>query len=85
MRKLIGIAVMIVVLLLGIAFACLNHESVTINYFIGQSQLALSLLLVIAFAAGGIIGLLVSMVVILKQKTQNHLLKRQLKKMEHAS
>ena len=78
--RIFSYIVLIILLFLGIAFACLNYKSVTINYFIGQSQVALSLLLVIAFAIGGVLGLIVSSVVLIRQKAENMRLKHQLKK-----
>lgn len=82
MRKFISLIVILILLIMGIAFACLNHQLVHLNYLVGEADLALSLLLVCAFALGGIIGLAVGGLVLVKHKTENHFLRRKLRKME---
>lgn len=82
MRKLISLIIIIILLIIGIAFACLNHQQVHLNYLVGQANLALSLLLVCAFALGGVIGLAIGGIVLVKHKTENHFLRRKLRKME---
>lgn len=78
--RIISYIVLLILLFLGITFACLNYKPVIIHYFIGQSHVALSLLLVAAFAIGGVLGLIVSMAVIVRQKAENLRLKHKLKK-----
>ena len=46
------------ILLLGVGFACLNAEMVSVNFYIRTYQLPLSLLLVLIFGFGMLIGLL---------------------------
>ena len=48
----------ILVILLGFTFACLNIESVTLHYYIGQTVLPLSLLLVLTLLLGVLLGML---------------------------
>ncbi len=74
--------VLIFVILLGLTFACLNADSVSINYYIGSNELPLSFLLVITFALGGIIGLLVSSFVVLKLKRDNYRLRQRARVVE---
>jgi putative membrane protein len=57
----------------------LNSQSVVINYYIGQRTIPLSLLLVIVFAIGSLLGLLVSSWIVFKTKMQNHKLRKRLK------
>lgn len=58
----------ILLLLLALSFALLNAEAVNINYYLGMSQVPLSILLVFAFGIGCIVGLLVSMSWYLRSK-----------------
>ncbi len=77
--KIISCILAFLILLIGLTFACLNAESVTINYYIGVSQLPLSLLLVLVFSLGSLLGLLFSACVYIKQKRQQLRLKQQIK------
>jgi uncharacterized membrane protein YciS (DUF1049 family) len=64
---------------MGITFAVLNEGLVTINYYIGQKTLPLSLLMVFVFALGCFSGLLVGGWLLLKVKVKNYRLKQRLK------
>jgi len=55
---------------------------VTLNYYIGQRLMPLSLLLVSFFAAGCVIGMLVSLWMMMRIKIRNHQLQKQLKTAE---
>ncbi len=77
--RIITYILLFLILILGITFACLNAEPVTINYYIGKHSLALSLLLVLVFAIGGILGLIIGSIMLLKQKTKNIHLQNRLK------
>jgi putative membrane protein len=59
-------------------FATLNSESVTINYYLGSSTLPLSLLLVLVFALGCLIGMLVGFWLVIKSKLSNYRLRQRL-------
>lgn len=51
----------VLVILLGFTFACLNIESVTLHYYIGQTVLPLSLLLVLTLLLGVLLGMLTTL------------------------
>lgn len=51
----------VLVILLGFTFACLNIESVTLHYYLGQTALPLSLLLVLTLLLGIILGMLATL------------------------
>jgi len=59
-------------------FATLNSESVTINYYFGQSTLPLSLLLVLVFAFGCLVGMVVGFWLLIKAKLLNYRLRQRL-------
>jgi len=69
---------LLVIIIFGITFATLNSESVTINYYLGQSTMPLSLLLVLVFALGCLIGMLVGFWLVIKAKVNNYRLKQRL-------
>jgi uncharacterized membrane protein YciS (DUF1049 family) len=69
----------LIVILLGITFASLNSGPVTIHYYVGQHTFSLPLLLVLVFAAGSLLGLLVGFWLLLKMKVKNFRLAQSLK------
>lgn len=77
--KIFSYVMLILILVFGVSFAGLNAEPVTINYYIGMGKLPLSLLMVISFALGCLIGLLVGMTMYLRLKSQNYRLKNRIK------
>lgn len=76
--RIISYIFLIIVIVLGITFATLNSQTVTINYYVGHRELPLSLLLVSIFAAGCIVGLIVSSWAVLKNKIKNRRLRKRL-------
>lgn len=77
--KIVSSLFLILIILFGIIFACLNSEPVVINYSIGQNTLPLSLLLVFTFSIGGMAGLVAGTVMYLKLKSKNRRLKSRIK------
>jgi putative membrane protein len=69
----------LIIIILGITFASLNSGPVTIHYYTGQHTFSLSLLLVLVFAAGSLLGLLVGFWLLLKLKVKNYRLTQNLK------
>lgn len=78
MRILTYILILLIILF-GISFAILNSQTVTVDYYFRQSNLPLSLLLVITFVFGSLLGMLVGLFLLLKVKIRNHQLKQRLK------
>lgn len=48
-------------LMMALGFALLNAGAVDVNYYLGTSRLPLSLLVILAFGVGCIVGLLITM------------------------
>lgn len=67
------------IVLIGVTFAILNPAAVTVNYYLGEKSLPLSLLLVSTFSIGVLFGLIVSFWLVLKVKIKNYHLKQRLK------
>lgn len=76
--RIISIFFLLIIVIFGITFATLNSESVTINYYVGQSSLPLSLLLVLVFALGCLIGIIVGFWLLIKAKMSNYRLRQRL-------
>lgn len=66
------------IIFFGITFAALNLENVTINYYFGESMLPLSLLLVLVFALGALLGMLVGFWLVIKAKVRIYRLRQRL-------
>ena len=77
--KIFSYLIVLLLLILGVTFALLNASPVTIHYYLGVSQLPLSLLLIISFALGIIIALLMVSMVLIRLKAKNLGLKRRLR------
>ena len=77
--KLIFIIVMLV---FGLAFHIKNHQLVTLNYYIGEVQLSLSVLVFLAVCIGVFLGILVSIPLLVKLKRLNTKLERNIKHKE---
>lgn len=76
--RIISYFFLLAIVIFGMTFATLNSESVTINYYLGQSALPLSLLLVIVFAFGCLVGMVVGIWLLIKAKMTNYRLNQRL-------
>ncbi|RDI42735.1 lipopolysaccharide assembly protein LapA domain-containing protein [Aquicella lusitana] len=76
--RIISYFFLLIIIIFGITFAALNSESVTINYYFDQSSLPLSLLLVLVFAFGCLIGMIVGFWLLIKAKMSNYRLRQRL-------
>lgn len=72
----------IILIILGLSFALLNASPVKLNYYIGTASISLSLLLVLTVGLGILIGFIVSIGSLLKQKKKNYHLKSRIKQLE---
>lgn len=76
--RIVSYVLLLIIVLFGMTFATLNSESVTINYYLNQSTLPLSLLLVLVFALGCLIGMVVGLWMLFKTKVLNYRLRQRL-------
>lgn len=77
--RIVGYIFLLIIIFLGVSFATLNSELVTVNYYVGHRTLPLSLLLVSIFVIGSFLGILSSLWIILKIKMQKYGLQQKLK------
>ncbi len=78
MARLLGFLLLICLVVLGLSFAVLNAEPVSLNYYFGYRDIPLSMIVVLSLAAGALIGVLVSLGMILRLKQQAGRLRRKL-------
>jgi len=74
--RILSLAILLIVLLLGLSFAVLNADSISINYYLGEQEIPLSVALVLALVLGALLGILASLSVILRQRTRISMLNR---------
>ena len=70
--RIVSLFFILIIVIFGMTFATLNSESVTINYYLGQYSLPLSLLLVLVFAGGCLLGMIAGLWLLVKAKIQCH-------------
>jgi len=80
--RLLTYIYLLLIALLGITFACLNADRVTINYYFDTKHIPLSLLLVMTLALGVGLGLLFNLLTYLRLKGDNIRLQRKIKMSE---
>jgi putative membrane protein len=80
--RIISYFFLLIIILFGISFAILNSDSVTINYYLGQKSLPLSLLLVLGFASGCLIGMMVGFWLLIKAKISHYRVRQRLSNAE---
>ena len=76
--RIFSFIMIIIVVTLGSTFAVLNADNVNFNYYLDQTSLPLSILLITSFALGCVIGVLSSLVAIFKAKMAYYRLKQRL-------
>jgi len=80
--RLIGWIVTILIIILGVSFSALNAESVTVKYLVGENDLPLAVVLLIAFAFGVILSIFILGTKILSLSAKNKWLAKKLKRAE---
>jgi len=79
-KRIISYIFLLLVLLLGLSFAALNADTVTVNYYLGKSTIPLSLLLVYTLGIGVFLGLFTVLIPLFKLKRENRALKNAIAK-----
>ncbi|MGD8937349.1 MAG: LapA family protein [Thiogranum sp.] len=79
MGRLLGFVFLLTLTVIGLSFAVLNSQPVSLNYYFGTRDVPLSLIVVCALAGGALLGVLAGLAVILRLKAQAGQLRRQLR------
>ena len=80
--RIFSYIILLIIIVLGLTFAILNAELVSLNYYFGTRQISLSLLMVLCLGVGVLLGLLAALFPILRLKRKNYYLKSQIKQLE---
>lgn len=79
MIRLLFFFILLIVLIIGVYFGMLNAHIVPVDYFFAETQLPLSLLMLMFLVVGSMLGLLVRLGSLLRLKLELAKLRRQLK------
>ena len=77
MSRLVSFVVLLVLVLLGLAFAVINSKPVELNYFLATREVPLALTLVLTLAFGALVGILFSLGMVIRLKRETLRLRRQ--------
>ncbi|HVV68416.1 MAG TPA: LapA family protein [Gammaproteobacteria bacterium] len=80
--RIISYVLILLIILLGITFAVRNDTPVTLDYYLGNTKIALSLLMVYCLGIGIILGFLTTIYPWFKLKNRNRSLKNHIKQLE---
>jgi len=82
MKRLFLLIVALLLLAFGITFAMHNTEPAQLNYYFGSIQAPIALIVVLALAAGAILGVLASVFMLMAQRHRLGRLQRKLEMCE---
>lgn len=68
--RIVRLIFYILILLLGLSFAVLNAQNISLNYYFGMWQAPLSLTLVLALALGALLGIVACLGLLMKLKNE---------------
>lgn len=80
--RLLGWIFTLIIIIFGVAFSALNATKVNINYLLGKHDLPLSVIILISFALGIVLSILVLGTKIISLSAKNKWLASKLKKTE---
>ncbi len=83
MTRVFSLIVYLLIALLALMFALLNSHSARFNYYFGQIELPMSLLLALAVVVGAALGVTASLGLVIRAKRQASYQRRQAAKAEN--
>lgn len=76
MKRLFALVVLLVVVALGLSFAAVNTDSITVHFYVGDLNAPVSLVIVMAIAVGALLGILASLGVVLSTRFETSSLRK---------
>lgn len=70
MKRILTLILLVIVVLLGLSFALMNAQPITLNYYFSTVEAPLSLLIVFALATGAALGVMAVVGLLLNQKRE---------------
>ncbi|MFP5505604.1 MAG: lipopolysaccharide assembly LapA domain-containing protein [Gammaproteobacteria bacterium] len=79
MSRLLSFVLVLILAVLGLAFAVINAKPVELNYFLATREVPLAMTLVLTLVFGAVVGLLFSFGMVLRLKRETLRLRRQVR------
>lgn len=76
-KRIIGLLLLLLAALLVLAFSVRNNGAVTVDYFIGSTELPLAVALALALVLGAVVGVVASVARVLRAKREARVLRRE--------
>lgn len=76
MKRIVTFLILVLVVLVGVAFAVLNAQPILLNYYFGSREIPLSLLLVLALGLGAMLGIVASIGLLIRNKREMQKLRK---------
>jgi len=77
--RIVALLLLLIVVVLGLVFAVLNAHPVELHYYFGTSESPLSLIVVLAFGVGVLLGIFSSLGIIVRLKRDASRLRKDVK------
>lgn len=77
MSRLLSFLFLLLLVLIGLAFAVVNAKPVELNYFLGVREVPLAMTLVLTLAFGALLGIFFSLGMVIRLKRETLQLRRQ--------
>jgi len=85
MARIISLFFVLVILSFGLFFGLLNANEVQVNYYLGETALPLSVIIVASLIVGAILGAIASLGLVFRQKRQLGRLRRKLGRIDEGT
>jgi putative membrane protein len=72
MIKTVYVLLIMATLVVAIVFAAANYDLVTLDYLFGETELPLSILIIVSFLSGLVIGVLMDAWILYRQRARIH-------------
>jgi len=82
MRRIVGLIIGLLIVLLGLSFALLNANPVELEFYVRKFTMPLSLLLVLVLIVGAMLGVLASLSMLVSRRRELSRLRRRLSETE---
>lgn len=79
MKRIIFLVIFLLISVIGLSFALMNAETVTLSYYFGTLDAPLSIIVVVSVALGALLGVSASMAMALGLKQEIARLRRSIK------
>jgi len=79
MKRILTFTILLIVALIGLGFALINADMVSLNFYFNSIQAPLSLVMVVVLAIGAIMGIIASLWVIIGLKRDMAKLRKNMK------